>query len=219
MKESRIQIVVLVTMAIACANSSIAQVYNGDFSLGLNGWTLYLPPGSNPLGPDYQVASIDIDGSGPLSVSEAFHVNVGSDALLDLQQGVFLTAGTTYNFFANLAMTPPSDNADGGTISVFVGPTGIASYSFGSTTVGVTEYATISGTYQPAFTGAQTLSINFSRGYGIGNGWQTPSDWIDNIELTPIPEPRTSVMEIAGLCALAFVGSRKYSKSISPPAA
>ena len=210
MKRICREIIVAVVFTAMFVTPAKAQVYNGDFSLGLNGWTTFLPP-SNTLWPDVEVALFDIDGPGPLGTSPAFHVNVGSDALLDLQQPVVLTAGVSYHFHADLAMTPPGNNADGGTIRVYVGPSLLASYSFGGTTVGVTEYASISGTYQPAVTGAETLSIDFSRDWGIGIGWQTPNDWIDNIQLTPIPEPSAVAIIAAASGLMAIVGRRKVS--------
>lgn len=170
------------------ALSASAQVSNGDFSNGTNGWSYYLPP-SNTFPPDYGLWNIDIDGGGPLTNSAAFYADVGSDALIDLQQTVVLKAGVTYNFHADLASIPYGINADGGTIQVFIGGTRIASYSFGANTAITTRYASISTNYSSAVSGAQTLSVNFSRGFGFGGVGDTPADAIDNISLTPLVIP------------------------------
>jgi len=189
-----------------------AQVSNGDFSSGLGGWTVVLPS-SNQLTPDRGVESIDIDGSGSLGVSSAFYANVGYDSLLNLEQVVSLSAGISYNFRADLAMTTPSVNADGGTISVFIGPTLLQSYSFGDTVVGVNEYARISSTYLSPVTGSSTLSIHFSRNYGAGI-FSTPTDYVDNIQLTPVPEPGTFVLVFCGLSLLALIHRRNGIKRL-----
>jgi hypothetical protein len=167
------------------SNLLSAGVVNGDFSSGTNNWSFYFAPGNVQI-PGYGVTQIDIDGAGPLSNSPAFRAAVGSDALMNLEQNVSLIAGGAYTFRADLAMTPTSNNADGGTVAVYFGPTLLISHSFGSTTVGVNEYATISKSFSPAFSGSQTLSIRFSRGYGYGAG-NTPADYIDNVYLNPPP--------------------------------
>ena len=218
MKQINISILIAVTALTASIGNSLkAQVTNGDFSAGMSGWTVILAPG-NTQPPEQEVAPFDTDGPGPLGVSDAFHVGVGDDALLDLQQSVQLTGGVTYSLQAVLAMTPPGNNADGGTVSAFIGMTLVASHSFGSTTARVNEYADLSGTYQPASTGPYTLSINFSRGYGLGRGWNTPSDWIDNVRLGAVPEPSSAAIALSGGCALAFFARRSGTKQQPIPA-
>jgi hypothetical protein len=181
------QIILLFGTAVSglCA---MGQVSNGDFSNGTNGWS-YFFPASNHFPPSYGIWNTDVDGPGPLASSSAFYADVGSDALINLQQTVTLTAGVTYRFHADLASIPYSLNADGGTIQVFVGATVIASYSFGSFSAITPKYASISTNYSAAVSGPQTLSIHFSRGFGYGGVGNTPADVIDNISLAPIPIP------------------------------
>jgi len=178
----------LVALATVCSLNLHAQVVNGDFSAGTNGWNIVFPP-SNIYPPAYGLAQLDMDGPGPLPVSQAFWVQVGDSDLLNLQQSVNLTTGVSYNFFANLAMVPHAFNADGGTITVYIGPTMLSSYSFGYvTSLTQNEYAVLSTNYTPSVSGPQTLSINFSRGFGTDA--DTPSDYIDNISLqAPVAPP------------------------------
>ena len=170
---------------LALTGPAWAGVLNGDFSLGTNNWRFVFAPGNVQI-PGYGVAPMDIDGGGPLSNSPAFYASVGDDALMNLEQDISLNAGGLYVFSANIAMTPYSYNADGGTIAVYIGGTLVTSYSFGFTTIGVNKYATLAAPFSPATTGVQTLSIHFSRGYGYGAG-NTPTDYIYNISVAPPP--------------------------------
>lgn len=194
---------------------SDAQVINGDFSNGLDAWIVFLPP-SNNLSPANGTATTDIDGSGPLGVSTAFYANVGGDALLDIQQNLSLFAGTKYIFSANLAMSTLSNNGDGGTVAVYANQNLIATYSFGSTTYNVNKYAVVNGSYVPASTGVETLSINFSRGYGDGGVFDTPIDYITNIQLAPVPEPSTfAFVALGGLGFLAWKNRPRAEASMA----
>ena len=186
--QSKLNRFILLLAISASAFSAEAQVSNGDFSNGTNGWSYYFPP-ANHFPPSYGIWNTDIDGPGPLGASPAFYADVGSDALINLQQTVTLRAGVTYNLHADLASIPYSINADGGTIQIFIGATRLASYSFGANSVIASRYASISTNYTAAASGPQTFSINFSRGYGYGGVGNTPADVIDNISLTPLVIP------------------------------
>jgi hypothetical protein len=175
---------VLLILSTLLSLSSKAQISNGDFSNNTNNWRYFFLP-SNVQIPAHGIMQVDIDGAGPLGSSPAFYANVGDDALMNLEQNIVLTAGVTYNFRANLSSIPYSFNADGGTISVFIGPTNIVSYSFGSFSSISPKYSTLAATFVPVSSGSQTLSIHFSRGYGAGGVGNTPTDVIDNIFLSP----------------------------------
>ena len=111
---------------------------------------------------------------------------------MDLQQDIYLVGGLTYFFHADLESIPYSLNIDGGTVSAFVGAMSISSYSFGSFSSISPKYTRVCPQiFSPASSGTQTLSIHFSRGFGlscaaVGN---TPTDVIDNISLSPAPVP------------------------------
>src|SRR5689334_23482153 len=87
--------------------SAVGQITNGDFSDGTNGWSYFFPAG-NHFPPSYGIWNTDIDGPGPLASSAAFYADVGSDALINLQQTVTLSSGVTYRFHADLASIPYS---------------------------------------------------------------------------------------------------------------
>jgi len=187
MKPKLNQFVLLIAIAVS-GLSTMAQVTNGDFSNGTNGWS-YFFPASNHFPPSYGIWNVDIDGPGPLGTSPAFYADVGSDALINLQQTVTLRAGVTYNLHADVESIPYSINADGGTIQIFIGATRLASYSFGANNAIAPRYASIASNYTAAVSDPQILSINFSRGYGYGGVGNTPADVIDNISLTPLVIP------------------------------
>ena len=177
--------------AVACGIQLEAQVVNGDFASGASGWNFVFPPG-NVYFPTYGFGSIDIDGTGPLPVSQAFTAQVGGSSLMNIEQAINLTAGVNYTFHADLAMVPHAFNADGGTVSAYIGPTLLASYSFGSvTSLTQVKYGSLGTNYVPAVSGPQTLSIHFSRGYGEDGS--TPSDYIDNISLQAPSPPRLQI--------------------------
>jgi len=180
---------------------SSAQVFNGDFSLSLSNWTRVYPPG-NIFPPDNGVTTIDIDGAGTLSSSTAYYAVAGSDAQVYLEQSVTVSAGVLYHFAADLAMVPPGNNADGGTVTAIFGGNQIAAFSFGSTTVGVNEYGNLSANITPVASGPQTLSIRFYRSYGAGG---TPADFIDNISLIAVPEPTAGALVVISLLSLLVI--------------
>ena len=201
MNGTRFLMLTAVVVATVAGRPSRAGVLNGDFSAGTNNWAIVFNPG-NTQPPDYTVLPFDIDGPGPLGTSSVFRVGVGDDALMNIEQPVNLMAGGIYRFHADLAMTTPGNNGDGGTIAAYVGSTLLASYSFGSTTVGVNQYTNISTTFSPGTTGTQTLSIHFSRGYGYGPA-STPKDYIDNISLSP-PLISLNVQRAGGQVVLSW---------------
>ena len=60
---------VIAALAVGYTVNLDGQVVNGDFSAGTNGWNFVFPP-SNVYFPNYGLGSIDIDGPGPLPVSD-----------------------------------------------------------------------------------------------------------------------------------------------------
>ena len=201
MKNSGLSLCIGIVAAVTgLSNHLEAQVLNGDFSAGLANWTvLQLPDGLVVGG---SLTSIDIDGR-PLGLTVAYYCQPGINGNeRALQQTVFLTEGITYDFGANLAEESGSNNGDGGTISVYLDSTLVTSYAFGDVPWHVKEYANLSGTYTPATTGIETLSITFTRPWWPAP--DTPYDYIDNIQLTAVPEPSCWVLALAGVCIVAI---------------
>lgn len=201
MKHSKGSLCIAILATITRLSSPLeAQVMNGDFSAGLANWTVLQLPSGLVVGGS--LTSVDIDGL-PLRLSNAYYCQPGNNGWdRALQQGVFLTEGSTYDFRADLAMESGSNNGDGGTITIYLDSVIVASYAFGSVPWHVKEYATLSGTYTPPTTGNETLSITFTRsGEGAPD---TPYDYIDNIQLIVVPEPSSLVLALAGLCVVTL---------------
>jgi len=175
------------------------QVINGDFSAGLANWTILRIPSGQVTGGS--LTSVDIDGF-PLGLSNAYYCQPGAFDGRALQQTLFLAEGTTYDFRADLAMESGSNNADGGTVSVYLNSTLVGSYAFGFAPFHVKQYATLSGTYTAPTTENETLSITFTRSYGAAP--DSPFDYIDNIQLSVVPEPSCLALAVSGLCIVAL---------------
>jgi hypothetical protein len=185
--KSFLFLIIILPMAARVPFAS-GQLLNGDFSNSTNHWRIVLP-GSNTQTPANGLVPFDIDGPGPLPAAPAFFANVGNDALLYLEQDLNLVAGGFYRFAADLAMYPPGNNADGGTVTAYLGGNQLASHAFGSTTHGVYAYTNLLATCSPSLSGTQTLSIHFSRSFGAGGIYSTPTDYIDYIAFAPPPVP------------------------------
>jgi len=209
--QSRIIVTPCLSLALFAATSfSVGGqqlILNGDFSSGLDYWTLVQPPGNMVVAP--QPGSFDIASSGPLSTDNEFYAHIGSDFLIDLQQPLSLSGGITYNFYAGIASSTPQYNVDNGTISVFIDGNSIASYSFGGWSDTVTS---ISGVYTPLESASAVLSIDVSRNY-IVSGY-SPTDWIDNISLTAIPEPSCLGLGVCGSILFWFKWRNAGRKSM-----
>jgi hypothetical protein len=133
---------------------------------------------------------------------------------MNLEQVVTLTAGVNYTFHADLAMVPHGFNADGGTVSAYIGSTLLASYSFGFvTSVTQVKYGSLDTNYIATTSDPRTLSIRFSRGYGEDGG--TPSDYIDNISLLA-PLPPSLNIQLQGHNAVLTWTNAAYSLLAAP---
>ena len=182
----------LVFLTASCSYASGQQILlNGDFSSGLDHWSLVQSPGN--LVVPAQPGLFDIASSGPLGAGNAFYAHIGYDSLVNIQQAAPLLGGFTYNFFADIASSTPLYNLDGGTISVFIDGNNLASHSFGA---GISKIASLSGSFTPQQSGNAILSIFFSRGFLASEN--SPTDWIDNISLVAVPEPSCLCLGVCG---------------------
>jgi hypothetical protein len=187
---------------------STAQLLNGNFADGLDDWTVVIPTSNSP---GYGLTSSILGlGGGPLENAPTFYANAGSGASVDLTQNIFLSAGTQYSFSASLAMVSDSNNSDGGTVSVYFNQSLISSHAFGAVSYAPSTpvYVELSGIYTAPSSGNETLTIAFTRGPGVGGVYDTPTDYIGDIQL--IPEPSTTACLIfGGVVLLARKNSRR----------
>lgn len=194
-------------------------ITNGDFSNGLSAWSI-----NNPSNLSYGITTVDIDGTGPLGVSDAFFVRTGGgngSSPVDIFQGIQVVAGGAYTLFANIAASyfPQDDsinNLSGGMITATLDGQKIATYDFGGIARDSFEYATLNASFIAASSG--TLDINFFRPFAADIN--SPFNYLDNVSLTlnaggvsPVPEPATVLLFGIGFVGLAAYGKKKFRQN------
>lgn len=201
------------TLALFLAGAATAQnlVTGGDFENPVVSGDPYLiavtPAGWTGTG-DLVVqgyAGAVSSGSG----NQWFDLNPSFDAGTGISQSINLNAGTTYNFSFLY-------NGGGG------GSTTSISYSLGSiaetllagsvSTAGMSVYSgtlwqTLATTFTPSASGAATLQLTPNGTYSGG--------FVDNVQISAVPEPETYALMLAGLGAIAAVARRRRKTSAS----
>ena len=171
-------------------------IINGDFSDGLNNWTVVQPTNNNPQ----NGILAQIQFAGELNVSEAFSVHVGNNSPQSLEQLVSLSAGIQYDFYADVAGVNYANgeaNEDLGTISLSIGGNSVASISLGE---GISQYGSLTGAYIPSQSGDELLELDFTRSY-----LPSPIDYIGNISFEPVPEPSVCSLIEVGLFGFGLI--------------
>jgi hypothetical protein len=212
--KAPVNVVVWAALTFGCTSGIVqaqSVVLNGDFSNGLSDWTVVAEP-NNP--PTY-LGLGQIQFGGETNASEAFYAQVGNINQVNLEQTVSLSAGIQYNFSADIAaFEGPSavilGNLDGGTITLSVGGNQVASFSFGEILEGSTLYGTLNGSYLSAQSGDELLVLNFDRGVASDN--YTPTDYIGNVSLVPVPEPSSFLLAGFGIFALNVIRCRRMKR-------
>lgn len=202
-------VLLLPTLAAALP---IEVLNNGDFELGLAGWTVV-----NPGNYVADIVNIDIDGvAGSLVASSAFRTQTGggpgiNGQLTDdvhLRQAVSLIAGVEYTFFANIASqkVDPRFSGDGGQFKITIGVEELGFGKFGNLASESLFSDVLSGVFTAGSSGI--FDIHIYR--GLMGSSVTPYQYLDNISLTYNGSSPTShnVSEPASiaLLGLGFVG-------------
>jgi hypothetical protein len=201
-----------VLIAVCAQNAKATSVLtNGDFQTGdLTSWAPFVTAnGSN--GPSLpNVVSFNTTGSG---ASLAAHFNVGEVNLTHLPEGGGLSQtfilGTpgVYSFFANIGSQDDANginiNGDAGTYSILIDGTTLASDFLGSfNTVNQIILGTLSGSVSLS-AGPHTFEVLITRDFTGGTSG-SPDEYVDNISLSAVPEPRTFALVALAIFGLAF---------------
>jgi len=198
------------------ATIASAQFVNGDFGTGdFTGWTVNLTSGGANAIQD--VVSYDIDGPGPLdlsnvgrfSVGRATGVTTGNHGIL-LTQDMTLAAGLyDVEFDWSAFRTVTTSNTQGGIFELIVDGAVIATAAAGSTSSTNPHFGHLFGSFE-SFGGTHTVGVQITRPFTI----PSPTDpnlfqVVDNFAINPVPEPATLAMLSLGFAAIARRRLRK----------
>ncbi|WP_293354147.1 PEPxxWA-CTERM sorting domain-containing protein [Phenylobacterium sp.] len=199
---------------MGAAPASAAEVLtNGDFQLGLTGWTAYttvngtiaeLPsmPGA-PAPQDASVVSFDVTGGG---ASDALFLNAGrieGFGAPGAGGGVFQTFTTTgglATFYADIAAlyTRTSGASDLGLLSVILDGVVMDSHAFGGVGSGPATLRDALGFTADLAAGQHTIALQATRNFAPARG--VFSQYFDNasLDVAAVPEPSTWAMMLLG---------------------
>lgn len=208
-----------IATAVICAAVSICRaqiIDNGDFETGdLTGWTTFMTPNGS-LGPSGlpAVTQFDVPGTGTLSDAAQFQVGevAYNQATGHTAQGggisqTFNVSAGQYIISADFAAYSIDyyENGDGGLETVSVDSTTVGSVQFGAINTGQTLRGDVQGILNLTG-GTHQITIEFTRPWLNGGYGDTPFEYVDNVAVTPVPEPSIAAL---GICGLALVFFRK----------
>lgn len=193
--------------SLALSAQAAPTVSNGNFDNGtLDGWSTYATSNGN-LGTPTVVLFDTVSGVS----SNALRLQVGQNAYTyntegggGLSQGFFAQNAIEYVISADIATlnanANSSRNADGGTFSLILDGSTIATHSFADINSG--DIARSSLSFQGLLAaGTHELRIEVTRKFL--NNENTPYQFVDNVTVSSVPEPVSSVLMALGLGVLA----------------
>ncbi|MCC6660281.1 MAG: hypothetical protein IT437_05290 [Phycisphaerales bacterium] len=176
-------------LALSMGATTGAQIVNGDFETGsLTPWSIGFTPNGATI---FQlVESIDIDGPGPLSPSNAARFGVGNAAPPNqpnqgilVTQLVALTGGVTYTIrldYAAVVQIGGLPNNDGGRFSIIVDGVPLVSVATGLTLPTIPHYGSLSTPFMPPTSGTYSVGVMIARNFLAPNDL---SQYVDNFSL------------------------------------
>jgi hypothetical protein len=168
-----------------CAGAAQGQFVNADFETGdLIGWTVRNT--ANGVGAPGGVTMIDIDGPGPLPVSNAAQFEVGQAVFMsgvqegvEVTQGLDLAQGTLYTFEFDWAVVNGNSggNIEGGVFNLIINGTPAATQACGLIQPGASTYGHISVNYTPSTSAIYTVGARITRPFILPGGLR---QYVDN---------------------------------------
>jgi len=195
------------TTCLLAGHAAGQSFSNADFATGdLSSWQVTNT--ANGVGAPGTVQLVDIDGPGPLGLSEAGSFQVGQAVFtsgvqegIQMIQGLSLTGGTLYTFEFDCAAinTNTVNNAQGGVFSLIVDDVIIASFAAGSTSATTPRYGHVTAPFTPPVTGVYRVGARITRPY-VSPG--TLTQYVDNFRPAGATAPTGACCLPDGSCVV-----------------
>lgn len=199
--------VIGLAVLMAAATSQANLFTNPGFETGdLTGWTVGLTPNGATGVQDVQVFETVLGTpsfAGHFRVGQAVFTS-GVQEGVNLTQRLTLTGGVTYNLYFDVAAdnVGTGANAQGGIFTAIVDGAFVgSSYAAGSIPAMTTLRSSVTGSFTPTSTGLYEVGIRITRPFTTGS--TNLSQWVDNADVSAVPEPASMIALGAGLLALA----------------
>jgi hypothetical protein len=202
-----------------------AQVVNGDFESGLNPWRTYITDNGTAGPGGVHLADFDIDGDGTASKTAAMSVGYAkapcpAPGILcpSPSEGVGIYEwahfqGGPVDFHVDLAVENNSPyggyNQDGGTFQLIWGGNTLGEWSVGRIDAGSIARGSIDVKNVTLAPIDMWFMVKATRQWARAEGL---TQYIDNVTITPVPEPTTNAMLLLGVAVMAGVVRRKQMK-------
>lgn len=192
-------------MAAFLSGSASAQVFNGGFDLGFDGWTVVNTP--EGVGAPGQVVLFDIDGDGALGASSAGVFSVGratptfgSTAGISMSQNIVLQAGVEYRVSFDWATVNDDwlPNLQGGLFNVFINGGFLAQNDGNVVLENSANYGRLEALFTPEVSGSYLLDIQIVRPF-FADPAGVLRQYIDNVSVVPVPSPGAGGLVLAGM--------------------
>jgi len=207
--------VLLIGPATRAQSTPLLQ--NGDFETGdLSGWTVFVTSNGD-LGSGWglpDVVSFDVAGTGTPSDAAEFQAGEASynSGTGHTSQGggiyqTFNCSAGQYIISADVAALNIDyyANADAGLFTLLVDETPTASIELGGINTGQTLRGTLETTV-PLSQGSHQITIEITRPWLTGGGYgATPLEYLDNIQVEPVPEPSEILLGLFGLSSILIL--------------